>query len=265
MVDVLLERLGLGRPHHPLDRPHGQRRVGGDLAGQLGREGLRTRSSGTAWLTMPSSRRLGRGQRAPAERQLGRLGVADHPRQQPRAAALGEDPALGEAGVQLGRGRGDADVAAEREVEPVAGGATVERAHRRRVELVEDDRRRAAQVELAGPRPPATRGCRGSRRPLDDWAARSRPAQNARPAPVSTMQRTSRSASASSSRADRSPQHRPGDRVHPLRRVERDRGDVIGRPSYRTSAHRASTVATAPAAGSRVPERLAPANAPAGE
>ena len=35
VVDVLLERLGLGGAHHPLDRPHGQRRIGGDLAGQL--------------------------------------------------------------------------------------------------------------------------------------------------------------------------------------------------------------------------------------
>ena len=35
VVHVLVERLGLGGAHHPLDRPHGERRVGGDLAGQL--------------------------------------------------------------------------------------------------------------------------------------------------------------------------------------------------------------------------------------
>ena len=40
---------------------------------------------------------------------------------------------------------------------------------------------------------------------LDICAARSSPAQNARPAPVSTMQRTSRAASASSSRSDSAP------------------------------------------------------------
>ena len=34
-MHVLLERLGLGHPHHPLGGPHRQRRVGGDLQGQL--------------------------------------------------------------------------------------------------------------------------------------------------------------------------------------------------------------------------------------
>ncbi len=34
MVDVLLERLGLGGAHHPLDRTHGERGVRSDLAGE---------------------------------------------------------------------------------------------------------------------------------------------------------------------------------------------------------------------------------------
>ena len=74
----------------------------------------------------------------------------------------GSMPRLANAGVELGRLAGDADVAAEGEVHAVAGGAAVQRADRRRVEVVEHDRRGVAQLELAGadvevptlPRPP---------------------------------------------------------------------------------------------------------------
>ena len=76
--------------------------------------------------------------------------------------------------------------------------------------------------------PTACRGCRVHRSVVLDWAARSRPAQNARPAPVSTMQRTSGSWSASSRRREMADEHRPGDRVHPLRGVEGDRRHVVG-------------------------------------
>ena len=96
--------------------------------------------------------RLVGGQRPAGERDLGGLRVADHARQQPRAAALGQDAALGEAGVELGRVGGDADVAPEREVEAVAGGAAVQRAHGRRVDVVQHDRRGVAELELAGER-----------------------------------------------------------------------------------------------------------------
>ena len=148
VVHVLLERLGLGGAHHPLDRPHGQRRVGGDLGGQLARP-IGELGVGHHVVHQTQLERLGGTQRAPGEGDLGGLGVADHARQQPGAAALGQDAALGEAGVQLGRLGGDADVAAEGEVEAVAGGAAVQRADGGRVEVVQHDRRRVAQLELA--------------------------------------------------------------------------------------------------------------------
>ena len=65
-MDVLLERLGLGGPHHPLDRPHGQRRVGGDLAGQLGRARLRQLVVGHDVVDQAELERLVGRQRAPA-------------------------------------------------------------------------------------------------------------------------------------------------------------------------------------------------------
>ena len=55
VVHVLLERLGLGRAHHPLDRPHRERGVGGDLAGELARVLPVSSSSATTWFTSPSS------------------------------------------------------------------------------------------------------------------------------------------------------------------------------------------------------------------
>ena len=71
-------------------------------------------SSGDDVVDEAELERLGGRQRAPRERDLGRLGVADHPRQQPRAAALGQDAALGEAGCSL------ADAAAMRMSQPSA-------------------------------------------------------------------------------------------------------------------------------------------------
>ena len=68
----------------------------------------------------------------------------------------GRMPRLAKPGVELGRVGGDADVAAEREVEAVARRAAVERADRGRVDVVQHDRRGVAEFELTGERLGAT-------------------------------------------------------------------------------------------------------------
>ena len=225
-MDVLLERLGLGGAHHPLDRPHRQRGVGGDLAGHLARP-LRQLAGRDDLVDETEFEGLVGSERPPRERDLGGLRVADDPRQQPRATALGEDATLGESGIELGAVGGDADVAPEREIEAVARGSTVQRAHGRCVDVVQDDRRRVAQLELAGerlrptevPQPTLRTGHlgleieTGAERPT---LAREHDAPRRRIA--IRLEQPGRDLL----------QHDTGDRVHPLRSVERDGGDVVG-------------------------------------
>ena len=148
MVDVLLECLGLGRPHHALDGAHRERRIGRDLAGQFRHAVVQL-----VWLDdmvdQPEFETFGRRQRSTGEADLGGLGVSDDARQQPGATALGEDSALGETGVQLRGRRGDSNVATKGQVESVAGRTAVQRADRRGVEVVENHRRGGPEVELA--------------------------------------------------------------------------------------------------------------------
>ena len=226
MVDVLLEGLGLRGPHHALDGPHREGRVGRDLPGQLG--GGRTQL-GVGHHPVDQAQLVGLlgQQRATGEGDLGRLRVAHHAGQQPRAPALGEDAALGEARVELGRLAGDAEVAAEGDVEAVARGTTVERAHRRRVEVVEHDRRGIAEVELAGV---GVEGAEASERPLgaahlglEVEAGAEGPAgagehDHAHLAVAVGLQQV----------LGQRLQHRARDRVHPLGGVERDGRDVVG-------------------------------------
>lgn len=148
MVDVLLEGLGLGGSHHALDGAYREGRVGRDLGGE--------RSNGVGELVGFGHRiheseveSLVGGESATGETDLGGLGVADDAGQQPGSAALGKDASFGETGVELGGARGDADVAAEGEVQPVSGRPSVQSGDGRGVEVVEDDRRRSAEVEFA--------------------------------------------------------------------------------------------------------------------
>ena len=92
------------------------------FAAQRARLGRSSASAGTTAFTSPSSSaRCGR-QVVGEEADLARLRPADQARQVPGAAALRHDAALGEAGDELGVVAHQADVAAEREVEAVAGG-----------------------------------------------------------------------------------------------------------------------------------------------
>ena len=86
---------------------------------------------------------------ASSECDLGGLRVADHPRKKPRAAALRQHPSLGERRRELRRLTRNADVAPEREIHAVASGSSVQRAHRGRVHVVQDDRWGVTQIELA--------------------------------------------------------------------------------------------------------------------
>ena len=155
VMDVLLERLGFGGAHHPLDRANRQRRVGGDLVGQC-RGSLRELLGSEHLVHEAEFVCFVRSERSAGERDLGSLGVADHPRQQPGPTALGHDPPLGEARVEFGGVDRCPDVAAERQVEAVAGRSSIEGADRRRVEVVEHDRWCAAEIELAAERRVAT-------------------------------------------------------------------------------------------------------------
>ena len=148
MVHVLLERLGFGSSHHALDRPHGERCVGRDLL-RHGGGALDEFVCVDDMVHQTEIERLGGREGASGERDLGSLGVADHPRQQPGATALGQDAPLRETGVELGGVDGDADVAAQRQVESVAGRAAVQGADRGGVEVVQHHRWGATQIELA--------------------------------------------------------------------------------------------------------------------
>ncbi len=115
----------------------------------------------------------------------------------------------------------------ERHVEAVAGGAAVEGADRRRVHVVQHDRRRVAQVELAGAArrraevaETAARGL-GLGGEVEPGAERPPVAGEHDAADVGVA------IGLEQEPGDR-PEHRARDRVHPLRRVERDRGDVVG-------------------------------------
>ena len=200
VVDVLLERLGLGHAHHALDGPHRERRVGGDLDGQLS-GGVGQLGVGHDPVHETELERLLGQQRAAREGDLGRLGVADEPGQQPRAAALGQDAPLGEAGVELGRLR------RRRGCRSRGRGPGRSRRRRRSGRRSWACRRcaaRSAARRAARTRPGCVQAPQAAEAALRAlaWAERSRPAQNARPAPVSTMARTSRSRSAASSASE---------------------------------------------------------------
>ena len=147
-MDVLLERLALAHAHHALCGPHCERRISGDLAGHVHRH-LHQLVAADHMVDEPEFEAFVGVQGAPGEGQFGRFCVADDAGEQPRAAALGDDAALGEGGGQLRGGPGDADVAAEGEVHPVSCSATVEGGNSWRIDLVEHDRRRIAHLELA--------------------------------------------------------------------------------------------------------------------
>ena len=158
-MHVLLERLGLGGAHHPLDRAHGERRVGGDLAGQLARR-VRELGVGHDVVDETELERLLGEQRATGEGDLGGLRVADDPRQQPRAAALGEDAALGEPGCELGglaRRRGCRSRARGR------GRSRPRRRSARRSSACRGCAARSAARRAGRTRPGSRRGCRGCR------------------------------------------------------------------------------------------------------
>ena len=170
---------------------------------------------------------LGGGQGASGERDLGRLGVADHPRQQPGSAALGQDAPLGEARVELRGVDRDADVAAEREIEAVSGRSAVECADGRRVEVVQHHRWRRAQVELA-----AERGLASSE--ISEAALRpghlGLQVESCTECPPCTGQHDAahvRVVIGTQQQLADLLEHRTGDRVHSLRSVERERRDVV--------------------------------------
>ena len=117
---------------------------------------------------------------APEVADLGGLGPAEEAGQVPGAARLGHDAPLGEARQELGRLGHQAQVAAEGEVEAVAGGGAVEDADHRRVHLLEDHGR--AGCGSAGT---TRRRRRPAPMPVPATASlMSRPAQKPLPAPV---------------------------------------------------------------------------------
>jgi hypothetical protein len=138
----------------------------------------------------------------------------------------GRNATLREPGSELRRLAGDADVAAEGEIEPVPGSAAVQRADGRGVEVVEHDRRGVAEVELAGIRVQAAEVAEAAartarlRREIEAGAER---------APVAGEHDAARLAVAIrlEEAGGEIRQHRPRDRVHALGSVQGDRRDVI--------------------------------------
>ncbi len=115
----------------------------------------------------------------------------------------------------------------KRQVEPVAGRAAVERADRRCVEIVEHDRRRTAQVELAAePGVAAPEVAEAALRTrhlglqVEPGAERPAGAREHDAADIGVV------IGAQQEFADLL-EHRPRDRVHALRSVEGERRDVV--------------------------------------
>ena len=141
-----------------------------------------------------------------------------------------DKPDAHERHVEAGRRTGDADVAAERERQPAARGGTVHRGddrHRQRPQ-VGDQRGDVGLRREARPGPD-----RVLRRPVACRSpVRSSPAQNPRPAPVSTIDRHARSAATVVERAVQVGDQLGVHGVELVGPVERELGDALTWPRH---------------------------------
>ena len=220
MIDVLFKGFGFCHSHHPLRGCHRERSVGGNLSSQVHRL-IEQRVVLHNTAHQPKSFGLCGINRATGKEQFGCLCVSDHPRKQPRAAALGKDAAFGEAQCEFRRLCCNAHVASESDVEPIASSATVDGRDGGGIERMQNRGRRVTKIDLlesavAGQHP-GTFCLR-----LDIKASAKGPT-------VSSEHNDANIAIVVGPQEQIAHQieHRRGDRVHAVRPIERDRRDVV--------------------------------------
>src|SRR5262245_726181 len=216
------EVLGEAVPVEALDRPHGERRIGGDLAGPLHRRRHELRGGHDGVHQAELEGALGT-EVVGEEGDLAGARPAHQPRQVPGSSALRQDAALGESGHKNGGVTHQPDVAAEREVETVPGGGAVERAQHRRVELVEHDGRQVAGAHVA--RTPAREHATDALplRGVLEVEAAAEAIAGAREDQAAHL----RIAIGIGQRARERVEHLEADRVQPLRTVQREDADAV--------------------------------------
>ena len=162
------------------------------------------------------------------EEDLRRVRRADRARQQIGDAELAAGQAVGDAGVgEVGRLARVPDVGAERETHAAADRGAVDRAdHRLRERRSAGTTPPMYDIERIARREKPSPSMLGGR----PRSCRSRPEQNARPAPVSTTTHVSLSAADLVERAVERLDERERHRVEPLGLVQRDHADVRTNP-----------------------------------
>ena len=136
-VELLVERIVVGRGEHPAQVGEGQRGAGGE-AGRDGHGLVHERVVVDAAPDQsPLGRPLGRDRLAQHAHAQG-AGAPDRALQVEAGGAIRDDPQLrNEDELEARRARGERDVGVERDSDAAAGGGSVDRRHRRLVEVKE--------------------------------------------------------------------------------------------------------------------------------